>query len=133
MKGIVERNYHLRDNEEPLPALYIELTRPSEGEPFLKDLLAPLDTGAPFTAIPIEYRDTAGLKLHDYIPVRHGGYYEPRCPKYLVKIAAEECMPQMVEIIFLPTLVQPVIGRNLMRYWHTTLKGPEQILEITEP
>ena len=129
----MERNYHLQDNEEPLPALYIELTRPSEDDPFLRDLLAPLDTGAPFTAIPIEYKDTAGLMAHDYTAVRHGDYREPRCPKYLAKVTAEECMPQMVEIIFLPTLSQPVIGRNLMRYWHTTLKGPERILEITEP
>jgi len=129
----MERNYHLRDNEEPLPALYIELTRPSESEPFSKDLLAPLDTGAPFTAMPIEYRNRAGLKFHGYTSVRHGDYYERRCPKYLVKVTAEECMPQTIEIIFLRTLRQPVIGRNLMRYWHTTLKGPEQILEITEP
>ena len=129
----MERNYHLRDNEEPLPALYIELTRPSEDEPFLKDLLAPLDTGAPLTAMPIDYRDTAGLKVYDYTPVKHGNYYERRCPKYLAKVTAEECMPQTVEIIFLPTLRQPVIGRNLMRHWHTTLKGPERILEIAEP
>lgn len=129
----MERNYHLQDNEEPLPALYIELTRPSEDEPFLRDLLAPLDTGAPFTAMPIKYKDVAGLKAHDYTAVRHGDYFDSRCPKYLAKVTAEECMPQKVEVILLPTLSQPVIGRNLMRYWHTTLKGPEQILKINEP
>ena len=129
---MVERNYHLQDNVEPLPALYIELTRPSENAPFVKDLLAPLDTGAPFTAMPQTYKDIANLKPHDYTPIRHGNYDVPRCPKYLVKVTADECIPQMVEIIFLPTLGHPVIGRNLMKYWHTELEGPEQILKITE-
>ena len=126
---MVERNYHSQDNVEPLPALYIELTRPSENAPFLKDLLAPLDTGAPFTVIPQKYKDIANLNS---TPIRHGNYKDPKCPIYLVKVTAEECMPQTVEIIFMPTFEQPVIGRNLMKYWHTTLKGPEQILEITE-
>jgi len=130
---MVERNYHLQDSEESLPALYIELTRPGENEPFLKDELAPLDTGAPFTAIPYEYKDQANLRPHDYGPVIHGDHFERRCPRFLVKVTAEECMPRMVEIIFLETLQRPVIGRNLMKYWHTTLNGPEQILEITEP
>jgi hypothetical protein len=130
---MVERNYHLQDSEEPLPALYIELTRPGENEPFLKDILAPLDTGAPITAIPHEYKEQANLKPYDYGPVRHGNYWDPKCPKFLVEVTAEECIPQTVEIIFLPTLGQPVIGRNLMKYWYATLKGPEQILEITEP
>lgn len=129
----MERNYHLKDNQEPLPALYIELTRPTENKPFLKDLLAPLDTGAEFTAIPIAYKDTAGLMAHGYTAVKHGNYYEDKCPKYLAKVTADECMPQTVEIIFLETLSQPLIGRNLMKYWHAPLKGPEQILEITEP
>ena len=130
---MIERNYHLQDDVEPLPALYIELARPSENEPFVKDLLAPLDTGAPFTAIPYQYKDKAGLHPHGYTPIRHGDYYDPRCPKYLAKVTAEDCMPQMVEIIFLQTLPQPLIGRNLMKFWDTTLKGPERILEITEP
>lgn len=129
----MERNYHLQDNQEPLPALYIELTRPTEDKPFLKDLLAPLDTGAALTAMPIKYKDTAGLMVHGYTPVRHGDYYERRCPTYLAKVTAEECMSQTVEIIFLQTLSQPLIGRNLMKYWHTTLRGPEQILKIAEP
>ena len=129
---MVERNYHSQDNVEPLPALYIELTRPGDNTPFVKDLLAPLDTGASLTAMPQKYKDRANLKPYDYTLIRHGDYYDPRCPKYLVKVTAEECMPRMVEIIFLPTLEQPVIGRNLMKYWHTKLKGPEQILEITK-
>ena len=130
---MIERDYHLQDNVEPLPALYIELTRPSENAPFVKDLLARLDTGAPFTAIPQKYKDMADLKFHDHTPILHGDYYDSRCPKYLVRVTAEECRPQTVEIIFLPTLEQPVIGRNLMMYWHTKLKGPERTLEITEP
>lgn len=130
---MVKRNYHLWDNLEPLPALYIQLTRPNENEPFLKDLLAPIDSGAPFTAIPFMYRDDANLKFHDSTPIRHGSYSEPRCPKYLVKVTAEECAPQTIEIIFLPTLEHPVIGRNLMKYWHTILNGPEQTLQISEP
>jgi len=129
---MVERNYHSQDNVEPLPALYIELTRPSDNAPFVKDLLAPLDTGSPFTVIPQEYKDSADLKPHDYTPIKHGNYFDPRCPKYLVKVTAEGCMPQMIEIIFLPTKPEPLIGRNLMKYWHTTLNGPEQILEIRE-
>ena len=129
---MIERNYHLQDNVEPLPALYIGLTRPSENEPFLKDLLAPLDTGAPFTAIPYQYKGRAGLNPHDHTPLRHGNYYNSRCPIYMAKVTAEECMPRMVEIVFLPTLEHPVIGRNLMKFWHTKLKGPARILEITE-
>lgn len=129
----MERNYQLLDNLEPRPALYIDLTRPNETEPFLKDLRAPLDTGAPFTAMPLQYKDEAALKPHDYKPIRHGDYFDPRCPIFLAKVTAEECKPRTVEIIFLKTLGQPVIGRNLMKYWHTKLKGPEQILEITEP
>jgi predicted aspartyl protease len=129
---MAEHNYYAQDNVEPLPALNIELTRPSESVPFVKDLLAPLDTGAPFTVIPKKYKDLAGLKLHDYTPIRHGDYYEPECPKYLVNVSVEGCMPQMVEIIFLPTTDHPLIGRNLMKFWYTKLKGPEQILEITE-
>jgi len=129
---MVERNYHSQDSLEPLPALYIELTRPNEDVPFVKDLLAPLDTGTSFTAIPDEYQDIANLKFHDSTPIRHGDFYDNRRPIYLVKVTVEECMPQMVEIVFMPTLKQPVIGRNLMKYWHTTLKGSEQILEITE-
>jgi len=129
---MMKRHYHLRDNEEPIPALYVELTRPGDKEPFLKDVLAPLDTGAPLTAIPSKYKDAASLKPHDFTPVRHGGYYEDRCPMYLARVIAEDCKPQTVDVIFLPTLQQPVIGRNLMRYWHTILDGPEGILEITE-
>jgi len=130
---MIERNYYAQDNLEPLPALNIELTRPSDSAPFIKDLLAPLDTGAPFTAIPQEYKDLASLKLHDYTPIRHGDYSDSRCPKYLVKVTAEGCTAQTVEIIFLPTIEQPLIGRNLMKFWHAKLKGPERILEISEP
>lgn len=129
---MIERNYHSQDRSEPLPALYIELTRPNEDVPFVKDLLAYLDTGSSFTAMPDEYKDEANLKFHDSTKILHGNFYDDRRPIYLVKVTAEECMPQMVEIIFMPTLKQPMIGRNLMKYWHTTLKGPEQILEITE-
>jgi len=128
---MVERNYHW-DKVEPLPALYIDLTRPNEKEPFLKGLLAPLDTGASITAIPSVHSDIARLETHDFTPVRHGDFYQPKWPKYLVQVTADECVPRMIEIIFLPTLERPVIGRNLMKYWYTTLKGPEQILEIRE-
>lgn len=129
----MKHNYYSQDSEEPRPALYIELTRPGDDKPFLKDRLAPLDTGASLTAIPIEYQDSAGLRAHDYTEIIHGGYHNPRCPKYLAEVTAEEYKPRTVEIVFLPTVHQPLIGRNLMKYWHTTLKGPEQILEIAEP
>jgi predicted aspartyl protease len=130
---MVERNYHAHNNFEPLPALYIELTRPTDNMPFKKDLLAPLDTGAPLTVIPLKYRDSANLQPHDYTPIRHGTYYDPRCPKYLVKVTAEGCAQQMVEIIFLHTTEKPLIGRNLMKFWETKLRGPECMLEVSEP
>ncbi len=118
---------------EPCPALYIELTRPNESVPFEIDLIAALDTGAPLTAVPWRLKDTANLHPvgRRWVEWAHYSGYEPT---YMVRVAADEYFPQLVEILFHPYKQDyALIGRNLMRYWHVTLKGPQQILQITIP
>lgn len=129
-----EHPYHYWFDLEPCPALYIELTRPTEQEPFLPDLLAAFDTGAPLTAVPMKYKDTARLVPARKVRVRWAGYPEDRQPTFLVKVTADGYVPRLVEIVFDPDPRREyaLIGRNLMRYWHAILKGPEQILEIRE-
>ena len=121
---------------EPCPALYIAATAPvneEAKEPFVKDLIAALDTGAPLTALPTKYKQKA--KLHPAAPVKikWAGYPEERVPAFLAEVSVDEYAPRLVQIIFSDRLDQyALIGRNLMRHWHMILKGPEQILEIRE-
>jgi len=118
---------------EPCPALYISLRRPEDRQPCLSDIIAAVDTGAPLTAIPLGYKDIASLVPRGWVHVRWRGYDEPRVPTYLAYVAAEECVPRLVEIFFDRYLINyALIGRNLMKHWHVTLNGLEQTMEIEE-
>ena len=131
---MVEYHYHeWFGSPEPCPALYIQVTGPTEKEPFLKDLIAALDTGAPLTAVPMKYKNITHLYPNRRIKLRWPGYLEDKVPTYLVKVTAEGCAPRLVEMVYDPTHEDyALVGRNLMRYWCATLRGPEQILEISE-
>lgn len=119
---------------EPCPALYIEVMRPTEKEPFMKDLIAAFDTGAPLTAVPMKYKSTARLHPLRQVKLKWPGYPVEKVPTYFVKITAEGCTPRSVEVVFDPCHDEyALIGRNLMKYWYAVLKGPEEILEISEP
>ena len=129
-----EHNYHpWFGSPEPCPALYIELTRPTEDTPFLRDLIAAVDTGAPLTAIPWKYKQDANLYPARQIKLQWPGYSDDRVPTYLVEVNAEGYRPELVEVVFDPTHSEyALIGRNLMKHWHVLLKGPEQVLEIDD-
>ncbi len=130
---IIESHYHEKDSE-PCPALYIDLTRPTETDPFQTDLLAYLDTGAPWIAVPIEHKAKGGLHPFDFRDILIGNQLREKEPIYLVKVLIDGYVSQPAEMIFWDyNRDYAIIGRNLMRHWHTTLKGPEQILEISEP
>ncbi len=134
LNKMVEHHYHeWFGSPEPCPALYVELTRPMEQEPFKTDLIAALDTGAPLTAIPIQYKTTARLQPHRSGKVRWQNYLKDREPIYLVRVTADGCAPRLIEIIYYePHEDYALIGRNLMKHWHMTLNGPEQTLQISE-
>jgi len=117
---------------ELCPALYIQLAKPQDDEPFL-ELIAAFDTGAPLTAIPLTYKDKAQLIPSRPVKVKWAGYPTERVSAYIVKLTANGYTPRLVEVIYDPNHTEyALIGRNLMKYWYATLKGPERILEITE-
>ena len=128
-----EVEYQDQGKHPSRPALYINVTNPDKVIPFIKDERAPIDTGAPYTALPSKYRVLSDLKIFDYISLKHGLYIMGKCPLYLATVTAEESSPQMVAVLFLDTIDTPIIGRNLLEYWHTTLIGPERKLVIVEP
>jgi len=99
----------------------------------LPDIIAAVDTGAPLTAIPLRYKETARLQPIDRVSVKWRGYGEDRVPVYLVYVTAEECSPQLVRVVFDPWDPDyALIGRNLMKHWQVILNGPEQTMEIKE-
>ena len=118
---------------EPCPALYIDVSAPTEQEPFVKDQIAALDTGAALTALPVKYKSTIRLHPHRRIRILWPGCLEDTVPAYLVRVTAGRHAPRLVEMIYDPNHEDyALIGRNLMKHWRATLKGPEQILEISE-
>lgn len=118
---------------EPCPAIYIHLTRPSEQEPFLLDILGAIDTGAPLTVLPLEYKDRANLIPAARRRIRWSDYEGDR-PTYMAIVTAEELKPRLVEILFDEHCAgYALIGRNLMKHWRVMLNGPEQVLQIREP
>lgn len=130
---MVEYHYHeWFGSPEPCPALYIDVARPKDNKPFRKGLLAAIDTGSSLTALPMECRPV-GLHSHGRVKVRWTTYPEGPTPAYIVKVTTEGLASILVEIIFYPNPEgYALIGRNLLKHRFAMLKGPEQILEISE-
>ena len=121
-------------SEEPCPAIYIKLTRPQDNEPVVEDLIAAVDSGSSITAIPAKYKGQLQLYPSGYTRVRFRGYFMDKEPTYQVYVTANACKPRLVEVIYDPEHDEyALLGRNLMKYWNTEMRGPEYILEITEP
>ena len=134
---MVECNYHDCDDSEPCPAHYVEVARPMDADPFIKEVLAFFDTGSPLVILPAKYQNTIELHPARTVPLlwRSFGYRDPETPTYLVSITVEGCEPELVEAVFPPSEIHyeyVLIGRNLMKSWTILLNGPEQKMIITK-
>lgn len=130
-----EHNYHeWFGDPEPCPALYIHITRPTEDEPVLPDLLAAIDSGSSLTCVPAKYKERCRLVTIGNVKVKWPSYPTGTTPAYMAYVTADGYRRMLVEIVFDPFHHDyAIIGRNMLKHWHVTLRGPESILDIREP
>ncbi len=118
--------------EEHCPALYINLVKPIDGEPFYTDLLAAVDTGAGLTTVPRRCREGANIVPSRKINLQWRDYVE-EAPVCITTVSINGYKPITIEVAYSINLNEyALIGRNLIKKWYIILKGPELVFSINE-